>query len=158
MDDLTGADWSLLHELRLRGLLEAPALEGHERVVQLELVRVRAGRIALTDTGRVLHAQWALVATTEPGYETLVRFHGSFAALNRELLAVCSAWQVLPSTAPNDHRDARYDWEVIARLERLHERAAPAVRRIGRHVDRFGWHERRLRHALRQVVDEGANE
>jgi hypothetical protein len=158
VDDLTAADWSLLHELRLRGLLDEPALEGHAHLVELDLVRVRAKRIVLTDTGRAAHAQWALVATTAPGYDTIVRFHGSFAALNRELLAVCSAWQVLPSSAPNDHRDARYDWEVIARLERLHERSAPAVRRVARHVDRFAAHERRLRHALRQVVDEGANE
>ncbi|HEY1737984.1 MAG TPA: hypothetical protein VGI86_04705 [Acidimicrobiia bacterium] len=158
MDDLTAADWSVLHELRLRGLLDEPALAGHAHLVELEFVRVRAGRIALTDTGRAAHARWALVATTDAGYDTLVRFHRSFAALNRELLSVCSAWQVLPSSAPNDHRDARYDWEVIARLERLHERAAPAVRRVARHVERFGSHERRLRHALRQVVDEGAND
>ncbi len=69
---------------------------------------------------------------------------------------MCSAWQVLPSGAPNTHRDARYDWEVTARLERLHERAAPAVRRVSRHVERFGVHERRLRHAFRRVVDDGA--
>ncbi len=156
MDDLTASEWSLLHELRLRGLLDERALGAHTRLVTLELVRSRSGRLVLTDAGRTVHARWALVAHDDPGYPTLVRFHGAFGALNRELLSVCSAWQVMPSGAPNDHRDARYDWDVTTRLERLHERTVPAVRRIGRHVERFAGHERRLRFALRQVIDEGA--
>ena len=158
VDELTPSEWSLLHEVRLRGLLVEPADAAHARLVELELVRVRAGRIALTDEGRTVHARWAVVAPADAGYETLTRFDAMFVDLNRELLAVCSAWQVTPSGGPNDHRDARYDWEVVARLERLHERSAPAVRRVGRHVERFSYHERRLRFALRQIVDEGATE
>jgi hypothetical protein len=158
VDDLTPSEWSLLHELRLRGLLDEPDEGAPARLIELALVRRRSGRLVLTEEGRALHARWAFVEADAAGHETIVRFHASFADWNRELLAVCSAWQVMPSGAPNAHRDAAYDWDVIARLERLHERAAPAVRRVGRHVERFGSHERRLRFALRQVVDEGATD
>ncbi len=155
VSDLTAAEWSLLHTLRLCGLLAASADGTHARVIERELVRSRSGRLALTDAGRELHARWARLDEDAPGYDKVVRFYGGFAALNRELLVVCSAWQVLPSGATNDHRDAAYDWGVTTRLVTLHERAAPAVRGIARHVERFAMHDRRLRFALRQVVDEG---
>ena len=55
----------------------------------------------------------------------------SFGPLNREVLRVCTDWQVRPGGAPNDHVDAAYDWSVIDRLTAVDERAGPLLRRLG---------------------------
>ena len=44
------------------------------------------------------------------------RAYQRFLPLNRTLIVACHDWQVLPSGAPNDHRDARYDWAVVDRV------------------------------------------
>ena len=64
------------------------------------------------------------------------RAYERFLPLNRELLRICSDWQVRPGGVPNDHRDARYDWVVLDRLQRARRaRSAPIVSRLGRTVD-----------------------
>jgi hypothetical protein len=77
----------------------------------------------------------------------------SFGPLNRELLRVCTDWQVRPGGAPNDHFDAAYDWSVIDRLTAVDERAGPLLRRLGGSVPHFAPYRERLRAARRRVVD-----
>ena len=77
----------------------------------------------------------------------------SFGPLNREVLRVCTDWQVRPGGAPNDHVDAAYDWSVIDRLTAVDERAGPLLRRLGRSVPHFAPYRERLRTAQRRVVD-----
>ena len=52
--------------------------------------------------------------------------YARFERINRELLAVLTDWQSIPSAGervPNDHSDAEYDAKVIDRLGALHDRA-----------------------------------
>jgi hypothetical protein len=81
------------------------------------------------------------------------RVYDSFEPLNRELLQLCTDWQVRPGGAPNDHGDASYDWSVIDRLTAVDERAGPVLRRLGGAVPHFAPFRERLRSALRRVVD-----
>ena len=81
----------------------------------------------------------------------------AFRPLNREVLQVCTDWQVRPGGAPNDHRDAAYDWSVIDRLEALDERAGPLLRRLAGVEARFGPYRDRLR-AARRRLSEGEQE
>jgi hypothetical protein len=75
----------------------------------------------------------------------------SFEPLNREVLQVCTDWQVRPGGAPNDHADAAYDWSVIDRLVGVDERVGPLLRRLSGAVGRFAPYRERLRSARRRV-------
>jgi len=77
----------------------------------------------------------------------------SFEPLNREVLQVCTDWQVRPGGAPNDHGDTAYDWSVIDRLTAVDERAGPLLRRLSGAVARFAPYRARLRSARRRVED-----
>jgi hypothetical protein len=159
--DLTEREWLVVHDVRLRGLAElgdSYDLTVVETLVAADVVKVKGRFLALTPQGRVVHAEWARVAEGSAAHDALVRFYTGFGELNHELLQICTAWQVLPSGAANDHRDRAYDWKVIDRVSRLHERTAPRVLRVARDVERFGWHARRLRRAHRELVDEGNGE
>ena len=162
MNDFDEHTWVVLHDIRLRGMVRVP--DDAELMVVIDslceagVVQVRGKFVALTDLGRTHHATWVIATPGTDAHTSAERLHASFHELNVELLAVCTAWQVRPGGATNDHLDATYDWQVIGRLERLHERAAPRIRRVGREVPRFADHERRLRHALARVVDDGEHE
>lgn len=155
--DFDDATWEVVHDLRLRGMVRMSAdstfVAVIERLTTVDVVAVRGSFVALTDLGRSTHAQWALAPEGSAAHAAAQRLHDDFADLNTELLAVCTAWQVRPGGVPNDHDDVTYDWSVIDRLERLHERAGPRVRRVARDLPRFAHHDRRLRHALARVID-----
>jgi hypothetical protein len=147
------ATFRLLHEVRLRGVVELEETE----VVTLHVAQGFVARstrgIRITAEGRVTHAAWARLPSGEPDEQLARRAYERFLPLNRELLRVCSDWQVRPGGVPNDHRDARYDWAVVDRLHALDERIAPVVSRLGRAVDRFAAYRARLGAALARVED-----
>jgi hypothetical protein len=92
----------------------------------------------------------------EPGSREATECDGvyeSFEPLNREVLQVCTDWQVRPGGAPNDHGDAAYDWSVIDRLVAVDERAGPLLRRLSAAAARFVPYRERLRSARRRVED-----
>jgi hypothetical protein len=80
------------------------------------------------------------------------RVYEAFRPLNREVLQLCTDWQVCPGGAPNDHRDAAYDWSVIDRLEAVDERAGPLLRRLAGVGPRFAPYRERLGNARRRLA------
>jgi hypothetical protein len=145
---------ALLHELRLRGMIEG--LEGDRAAGRLiaDGMAVPRGRfLALTPMGREgADARGRLPGGS--GQETAARrAYDAFLPLNAELLKVTTDWQVGPGGAPNDHDDASYDWDVIGRLEAIDERAGPIVHRVANEVERFAGYRRRLQEALVRVKD-----
>ncbi len=155
---LTDIEWELVHQLRLRGLVPAAGDPRYARLIAIEIVLEKGTMFALSAAGRAAHASWARFEAASASHAAVRLLHDGFEDLNRELLAVCSAWQVTPAGAPNDHRDVEYDWEIIGRLERLHDRAAPRIRRAARDASRFAQYDGLLRYALRMIVDEGQTE
>lgn len=81
------------------------------------------------------------------------RSYESFEPLNREVLQLCTDWQVRPGGALNDHGDVVYDWSLIDRLTSVDERVGPLLRRLGAAVPRFTAYRERLRSARSRVVD-----
>jgi hypothetical protein len=144
--------WLLLHEVRLRGLLDTD--DDHARaLVEVGFVAQAARGLRPTPAGREAHATWARL---EPGSDdemTMQRAYERFLSLNRELIRVCNDWQVRAGGVPNDHRDARYDWSVIDRVHALDEKAAPIAKRAARVHPRFETYRPRLRAALARVDD-----
>ena len=155
-DELADEHWLLLHEVRLRGVVDA---QGHA-VVTVEqaglVARVTKG-VRLTPAGRELHTAWARV---EPGSEleqSVDRAYTRFLALNQELIRACNDWQVRPGGVPNDHRDPTYDWAVVDRVDAIDDRVGPIITTLSRLVARFADYRPRLR-AARRRVDEGRQE
>ena len=156
IDDLDDDCWLLLHEVRLRGVVERDEDIVEIRVVDAGLVaRVPKG-LRLTPAGREVHTEWARLppGETEAAVE---RAYTRFLDLNRELIRVCNDWQVRPGGVPNDHRDPTYDWSVIDRLVVIDDRVAPILRTTASNVTRFGTYRPRLRSA-RERVHEGEHE
>ena len=125
-----------------------------QQLVDIGLVTHATRGVRVTPDGRDAHTSWARLAPGGEDEAAVRRAYERFLPLNRELLRVCSDWQVRPGGLPNDHRDPRYDWSVVDRLRDLDERAGPAISRVGRVHVRFEPYRRRLRAAL-VLVDDG---
>ncbi len=150
-DDTT---FLLLHEVRLRGVVEIHETDDVVTLVEAGFVAHSARGMRITAEGREHHTAWARLAAGGEAEQIARRSYERFLPLNRELLRICSDWQVRPGGVPNDHADPRYDWAVIDRARALDERVAPIVSRLGRAVERFAAYRPRLRAALERV-DEG---
>lgn len=143
----------LLHRLRVTPKLptsDVPATASSPLVAAGWAV-VRGSSIVLTPTGRVEADDRFRLPAGSDAEVAVTRAYEQFLPRNAELLALCTDWQVRPGGAPNDHRDAHYDWSVIDRLVALDERMGPVVRRLGRTVDHFAPYRERLRGARRRV-------
>ncbi|HEX5614494.1 MAG TPA: MarR family transcriptional regulator [Acidimicrobiia bacterium] len=152
---LPDAAWTVVHEVRMRGRVDPATIADDvlEAILAAAFAETRPHGIVLTRAGRVAHEVWARV---EPGSDqeaALLRSYEAFLPLNRELLALCHDWQLKPGGAPNDHRDARYDWAVIDRLHAFDDRAGGVVRRAAKALDRLAGYRAGLEHALTRVDD-----
>lgn len=150
---LSGECYVVLHEVRLRGLLERGDDEIVVALLEAGLVARARSALRITGEGRAVHTAWSRV---DPGSETeqvASRAYERFLDLNRELIRICHDWQVRPGGAPNDHADVRYDWGVVDRLRALDERTRPVVRRVARSVERFALYPTRLRSALVRIEE-----
>lgn len=147
------ATFRLLHEIRLRGLVQIEETETVTLLVGEGYVVHSARGVRITTEGRDTHTSWARLPAGGPEEEVARRAYERFLPLNRELLRVCTDWQVRPGGVPNDHRDAHYDWSVLDRLHAIDERVGPIASRLGRAIERFATYRPRLRDALARVDD-----
>lgn len=161
----------VLHGLRLRpiaapavvaDLSGLPAEEAEAVLAGLAddgLVVRREGRIsgyALTPTGRQAHQRLVAEELEATGARDAVHDgYTRFLALNGELLAVCTAWQLKDpvGTVMNDHTDPDYDRAVIDRLVALHDQVRPVVADLRAALDRYRPYGERFRSALEKVLD-----
>lgn len=70
-----------------------------------------------------------------------------FRVMNDQVLAVCTAWQVITvgsTVITNDHSDADHDSSVLRRFEDLHRSVVPFVHRLGELSPRFAGYDGRL--------------
>lgn len=160
----------MLHALRLKGFADAATLAGSlssaeddidavlRALESAGLVLYREGRLtgfALTAAGRERHHQEVARELSAAGVKArLDDVYRRFLPLNRELLTVCTDWQmrrVGGRNVLNDHADAAYDRDVLARLETVHRLAAPLCSELGEVLSRYAGYRRRLSNALDRV-------
>ncbi|MDQ1401737.1 MAG: hypothetical protein QOG03_53 [Actinomycetota bacterium] len=160
------ARFLVLHALRLRGFadiepvvattgLAEPDVTGLLEQLGVEgLVHLREGRVhgwSLTASGREQHVKAVDGelddAAARSAIETNYRW---FLRLNREMLAVCTDWQ-LRDGALNEHGDAAYDKTVVDRLRSLDDRVQPICAALTEVLDRFGRYGARLANAVDKV-------
>ena len=154
LPSLSDDAWALVHDLRLRGFRPATNSPAEEEILGAELAMVRGPNLALTPAGREAHAAWARLPEGSDEHAAARRFYDSFLPQNTELLRICTDWQLRPGNIPNDHTDRAYDWGVVERLERLHERIGAMLDRLSAVVPRFGGYKARLGEALAKIDED----
>jgi hypothetical protein len=157
----------VLHGLRLKGFgepddvsaivdVEVDLVVKHLDEFQTDgLVLRREGRLvgwALTPEGRA--EQERLLAEELDAVGARAAIDGGyrqFLAMNTDLLAVCTAWQMRDETTLNDHSDAAYDAGVVERLAALHADIEPVLDDLEGSLDRYRPFRPRLGVALERV-------
>ena len=87
--ELEPDDWERLHELRLRGFIAAAEGDRQwERVVELDLVARKGGRVMLTHAGRDAHEHWAAAPPGSDAAAAAEDAYTTFVPINRRLLRV----------------------------------------------------------------------
>lgn len=161
---------ALLHGLRVKGFAEAAALADFADLAenqvyeQLDLLSAagavahRQGAIAgwhLTPAGREEHASALAEELADSGATEQVHAgYERFGALDGSVKAICTAWQVrdLDAGVINDHTDADYDANVVARLTTVHAGAITVLDGLTAALPRFGPYRRRLDTAHQRVL------
>ena len=134
----TLVEMTALDETSVAGHLNVRADQGHT------LFRENRSLWQLTPDGRQAHLDE--LAADLDGIDVVDAFgevYPTFVDRNLEFKELCGAWQ-LRNGEPNDHSDADYDAEIVARLDDLHSRARDAVARFGVLVERFSPYADRL--------------
>jgi hypothetical protein len=161
----------VLHTLRLKGFAEATALavasgltvdevEGHlADLAGTDLALHREGRVTgwqLTPAGKARHIEEVAADLEGSGARAAVdgAYH-RFLGLNRDILGVCTAWQMRGDggrQVVNDHGDAAYDAGVVSRLVATHGQARPVTDELAASLARFGRYGDRLGSAVERIV------
>ena len=170
MAHLTPPDLCVLHGLRVKGFAETdvlaelvalpdPEVVGHlERFGAEGLVQRRDGRLSgwsLTAEGRTVAEQRVGADLDGAGVrDQVASTYRDFLALNGDLLAVCTAWQMKDGgSVPNDHTDEHYDHKVVQQLVDLHNEVEPVAQQLGVLLARCGRYTGRLHGALAKVLE-----
>ena len=160
----------VLHALRLKGFADAATLAGSlqrpdddvasvlRELEQAGLVLYREGRLtgwALTAAGRQRHRDAVAGELGAEGVRGRIEdVYRRFLPVNRELLTVCTDWQMRQVDGRhvlNDHSDAGYDRRVLARLDRVDAAGRPLCAELGQVLVRDAAYGTRLANALDRV-------
>lgn len=152
--DLSATAADLLHQVRLRGFVPATGEGPETELLDAGLVTMRGTNLAITPAGREAHAAWSRLPEGSPAEAAARGLYERFLPINTELLKICTAWQLKDDGSINDHSDRAYDFGVLERLDRLHERVAPLVTRLAEAVPRFAGYPERLAAALDKIADD----
>ena len=161
----------VLHALRLKGFAQPDVIAATTALPEGEIGKIldgaaadglaqkREGRIsgwALTGAGRERHAKLLSEEVEAAGCrDTVDDAYRRFLDVNRDLLQVCTDWQMRPgpdgSQVVNDHSDAKYDQAVIGRLRAIDTAVQPVCRDVAAVLDRFAGYGPRLATAVDRV-------
>ncbi len=120
-----------------------------DRLRELGLLKGDAS-VRATPEGKAHVAELVAAERQTTDREALADAYEEFDAHNTQLKEIISAWQ-LRDGSQNDHSDAEYDADVLARLDELHAGFLPLVERIITLAPRLSPYARRFSHALERV-------
>lgn len=162
----------VIHGVGVKGVAGTDALARATGLApdEVEVVLADLARVGLVEHRRSHPAGWALTRSGRRREAELVAdeldasgarqsVHAAyrrFLDINPALLAVCTDWQLRPSTdggprVANDHLDAGYDRSVVQGLSALHQRALPVLADLESALARFAPYRVRLGGALARV-------
>lgn len=151
--EMTGdTTWHRLHEIRLRGMVEAaddPDLDG---LIEAGHLHRRGPMVALTPAGKAAHAEWARLAAGSADYRAAEDAYRQFLQFDKQVKQLTTEWQLNSSNSRKDGY-TKEEWDLIDRLVAVHAKASAVVSALGRAVPRFAAYPPRLRRALQQLED-----
>jgi len=128
-------------EAEVEASLEAAVAAGRAAGAKGTFMVAPAGRDWLDEQYPQAFAEFRADPAATETYERFER-------INRELLALFTDWQMVPTAGgeriPNDHADHEYDTEVIDRLGDQHERAERVLDSFAALEPRLGLYKERL--------------
>ncbi len=139
---LDDASYLLLHEIRLRGVVEITDESSVASLVEFGFVARASRGVRITPEGRAANTAWARLEPGTDAEQVVQRGYTRFLPLNQELLRLCHDWQSQPG-----------DWSVLDRATTLDERIAPIVNHVSTASPRFASYRRLLGDALARVHD-----
>lgn len=116
------------------------------------VIRAGAG-YRLADAGRSRLAELLAADAATVDQPSLAAAYDEFCVVNADLKTIVTAWQLRADGTPNDHTDAAYDADVLARLAALHARVLPLVHRLAEIAPRLARYPARLQHALDRLAE-----
>lgn len=156
-------DLTLLQLARVKGLLSSDAVADSlgvsssqlqplfEKFSTREWLATTPRGWRLTPAGRTATAELVESERKTLNAPALHLVYEQFCEVNAELKATITAWQMRDASTPNDHTDASYDQQVIARLAAVHRTAQPVLARISELAPRLSHFGQRLERALNKV-------
>ena len=108
---------------------EASASTSLQSLAAAEQVVEQRDRYRLTPAGRVALAEALTAERSALDLAALRLLYKDFDGHNSALKALATEWQQRDGQ-PNDHTDAAYDGEILARLNELHGGFAPLLERM----------------------------
>lgn len=152
----------VLHAIRVKGIASRAAVgvatgrpleevdaclaESERRELAFQRPSKKRPGWVLTESGREHHAHWLREAHTAHALDTLAGHYDGFLAVNSEVKGVSARWQSAPDEA------MRFD--LMDRIEALHEQAAPVLQGAAFCVPRYGRYGERLRAALEKLEED----
>ncbi|MEL6981105.1 MAG: transcriptional regulator [Actinomycetota bacterium] len=159
----------VIHALRLGGFADAETVASRVGGAPAEVERLLADAAldglvrhratgpsgwSLTDEGRKENERLLAEELDNSGLRVhLTEAYQRFLPLNTDLLATCTAWQVLDAGAGtlNDHTDPAYDRAVIERLIGIDRQIQPWCAELGAELERFAGYGPRLARAIERI-------
>ena len=154
--------WDVLHALRVKGIAGADALaaalDADPAAVAAALARLDADGHAferpsrkrpgwvVSEEGRDAHAAWLAAGADDATRVALDEHYARFLAVNAEVKGLAAKWQAATDDA------ARFD--LLDRVEEIHEGVVPVLERAGGVIGRFGRYPRRLTAALERIEED----
>ncbi len=156
---------AVLQAIRLKGRADAAAValctDGSESEAQGLLDELLAGgllkggpAVRITPEGRARLDELTTAERATIDKQALEAVYEDFHAVNDELKAVVTSWQMKDEQTPNDHTNAAYDGAVVARLvDDVDAQFRPLLERTIALVPRLTPYRTRFDHALARLRD-----
>ena len=144
--------WLRLHEVRLRGRVDATHDPATDRLLGVGYLTTRGSSLTITPAGREAHAGWARLPEGSDEHHAAQAAYERFLELDRQVKKLTTEWQHSSANSRPDGYSAD-DWTLIDRLIGLNEKAGAVLLRLGRAVPRFAGYRARFRFAVQSLED-----
>jgi hypothetical protein len=150
---LDGTTRDALVELVILGMHRGAVSPEQQKLIDSGLAMAKGPLIMPTPEGTTLAQQVTRLPAGGDEEKALRPLFEKFLPVNHELREICSAWQLRPDGAPNDHGDSAYDASVRDRLDDVDESIGRILRRMTDVQPRLGHYRADLTAALEKLDD-----
>jgi hypothetical protein len=141
--------WQRLHELRLKGMLEAIDGGAAAELVAVGWSLQRGTREVITPAGRAAHEEWARLPAGSEAETAAKDAYERFLALDLQVKEIVTTWQLEGGSGDTFSPE---EWKLIDRLAQVHQKTG-FLRRLSELAPRFSTYRPRLTSALEQLEE-----